>query len=68
MILRKYVELQNLAHSFIKEKEGVTAIEYALVGVAIAAIVAAVFGSDTTTGLGLALSNAMANIVSNVQP
>lgn len=65
MILRKYAELQNLAHSFIKEKEGVTAIEYALVGVAIAAIVAAVFGGANNP-LQTALEGAITTISANL--
>ena len=44
MILEKYVQLQLLIKEFLKENAGVTAIEYALVGVAVAVIVAAVFG------------------------
>ncbi|EGU29907.1 Flp family type IVb pilin [Vibrio scophthalmi] len=46
MIIEKYLELQLLMKEFLKENAGVTAIEYALVGVAVAVIVAAVFGEN----------------------
>jgi pilus assembly protein Flp/PilA len=40
--------LTTLAKKFTKNTQGVTAIEYAIVGVAIAAVVAAVFNTDGT--------------------
>lgn len=45
---------------FIEDRKGVTAIEYAIVAVAIAGIVAIAFGEDT--GLGAAFTTAMENI------
>ncbi|EGU48894.1 hypothetical protein VII00023_13832 [Vibrio ichthyoenteri ATCC 700023] len=46
MILEKYVQLQLLMRDFVQDKSGVTAIEYALVGVSVAVIVGLVFGED----------------------
>ncbi|MBJ7551475.1 Flp family type IVb pilin [Marinomonas ostreistagni] len=48
------------AQAFMGSREGVTAIEYAVVAVAIAGIAAAVFGSDG--GLQTALTTAMTTL------
>ncbi|MEC8081473.1 MAG: Flp family type IVb pilin [Pseudomonadota bacterium] len=55
-----FMTLYKQARSFVTSKEAVTAIEYAVVAVAIAGIVAAVF-SDTGT-LKTALDTAMTNV------
>jgi len=47
---------------FVKDERGVTAIEYAIIGVAISAIVLAVFNTDIKT----ALSGAVDTIESNI--
>ena len=62
MILKKYLELQLFIREFAQNEEGVTAIEYALVGVAVAVIVGVVFGSDGA--LQGALETGMASIES----
>ncbi|PMN71909.1 Flp family type IVb pilin [Enterovibrio norvegicus] len=50
--------------NFINDERGVTAIEYAIIGVAISAIVAATF---TQSGpLGEALTGAITTITSNI--
>ena len=46
------------------KQRGVTAIEYAIIGVAVSAIVLAVFNSDN--GLSGALSGAVSTISSNI--
>ncbi len=46
---------KNTSDEFIKDQRGVTAIEYAIIGVAVSAIVLAVFNGD----LGTALQGAM---------
>jgi pilus assembly protein Flp/PilA len=48
-----------------KKQNGVTAIEYAIIGVAVSAIVLAVFNSDS--GLKGALSGAVATITENIE-
>ncbi|CAH0540339.1 Flp family type IVb pilin [Vibrio marisflavi] len=53
---------KNTSDEFIKDQRGVTAIEYAIIGVAVSAIVLAVFNGD----LGTALQGAMGTITSNI--
>lgn len=49
-----------------KKQRGVTAIEYAIIGVAVSAIVLAVFKGSSTTGLQGALNSAMSTIKTNI--
>ena len=42
---------KNTSEEFIKDQRGVTAIEYAIIGVAVSAIVLAVFNGDLGTAL-----------------
>lgn len=53
MLTKLYVQM----HMFMADRKGVTAIEYAIIAVAIAGIVATVFGGDT--GLKAALQSAV---------
>ncbi|NLS13085.1 Flp family type IVb pilin [Vibrio sp. SM6] len=46
MFLNLCVKAEMVVRDFIEQRDGVTAIEYALVGVAIAGIVTAVFGTN----------------------
>ncbi|MBY7996569.1 Flp family type IVb pilin [Vibrio fluvialis] len=46
MLTKAYVKTRLLVESFAKDQRGVTAIEYAIIGVAISAIVLAVFNTD----------------------
>ena len=62
MLTKLYVKSELAIRSFMKDRQGVTAIEYAIVGVAIAAIVAAVFSSTGTGGLKGALDAAITKI------
>ncbi|EKO3774263.1 Flp family type IVb pilin [Vibrio metschnikovii] len=57
-----------MLESFAKDQRGVTAIEYAIIGVAVSAIVFAVFsgGEDGSGGLQGALSGAMDKITDNI--
>ena len=66
MFLKTITKAQAALQQFKNDERGVTAIEYAIIAVAIAAIVATVFGGDT--GLTGALQDAMDNIVSKVKP
>lgn len=51
-----------------KKQRGVTAIEYAIIGVAVSAVVLAVFnGASDGAGLKGALTGAMNKITSNIQ-
>ncbi|WP_067222457.1 Flp family type IVb pilin [Marinomonas gallaica] len=56
MLTKLFVKMQ----AFMADREGVTAIEYAIVAVAIAGIAAAVFGTDG--GLEDALQGAMSTL------
>ncbi|MDB1123126.1 Flp family type IVb pilin [Vibrio algarum] len=47
MFLSTYVKVQSLLTEFKNDERGVTAIEYAVVAVAVATVVAVVFGSGT---------------------
>ena len=66
MLTNLYVKTVVALEQFRKDERGVTAIEYALVAVAIAGIVAAVFiagdGADGAGSLKAALEGAFENI------
>ncbi|QUM81955.1 Flp family type IVb pilin [Moritella sp. 5] len=62
MITKLYVKSAIALHEFKKDQRGVTAIEYAIIGVAISSIVLAVFNGS----LRAALTEAMSTISSNI--
>ncbi|MCG3765509.1 Flp family type IVb pilin [Vibrio cincinnatiensis] len=64
MLTKLYVKSRLLLDSFAKDQRGVTAIEYAIIGVAISAIVLAVFSGDN--GLKEALTDAVEEISNNI--
>ncbi|QIL85356.1 Flp family type IVb pilin [Vibrio sp. HDW18] len=64
MLTKAYVKARLLVESFAQDQRGVTAIEYAIIGVAISAIVLAVFSGDG--GLKTALTTAMTTIASKI--
>ncbi|WP_217510383.1 Flp family type IVb pilin [Vibrio metschnikovii] len=64
MLTKLYVNTRLFLESFAKDQRGVTAIEYAIIGVAISAIVLAVFSGDD--GLKGALTKAMESITGNI--
>lgn len=64
MLTKAYVKTRLLLESFAKDQRGVTAIEYAIIGVAISAIVLAVFSGDN--GLKTALTDAMSSITTKI--
>ncbi|MDW2327661.1 Flp family type IVb pilin [Vibrio sp. 1401] len=51
MLTKAYVKTRLLLESFAKDQRGVTAIEYAIIGVAVSAIVLAMFNTDLKTSL-----------------
>lgn len=59
-MIKIYAKAQAALTTFKRDERGVTAIEYALIGVAMAAIVGAVFSADGD--LGQALKQGMASI------
>ncbi|EKO3644489.1 Flp family type IVb pilin [Vibrio metschnikovii] len=64
MLTKLYVNTRLLLESFAKDQRGVTAIEYAIIGVAVSAIVLAVFQGDG--GLKGALEGAMVKITGSI--
>ncbi|KHT40364.1 Flp family type IVb pilin [Vibrio sinaloensis] len=62
MLTKAFVAAQSALYSFKKDERGVTAIEYAIIGVAVSAIVLAMFNSDLRT----ALTGAMDKIVGKI--
>ncbi|PWI35240.1 Flp family type IVb pilin [Vibrio albus] len=65
MSISTYVKLQLALQHFKRDQRGVTSIEYAIIGVAIAAIMLLVF-SDTGP-LATALNDAMNTISTQIQ-
>lgn len=51
-ILKCCVNVKERIHDFYKDRRGVTAIEYALIGVAMATLLAVVLGNDQGGFLG----------------
>lgn len=47
LIYKAYISVTNLFTQFKKDEQGVTAIEYGLIAVAVAVLIVAVFYSDT---------------------
>ncbi|MDC5811945.1 Flp family type IVb pilin [Vibrio europaeus] len=62
--------MKKLLNDFIKNEDGVTAIEYAVMGVALAGSLALIMGSGTATGGGTGflgeLSKAFNSIAKNM--
>ncbi|WP_108652561.1 Flp family type IVb pilin [Dongshaea marina] len=59
-----YTKVKILSNEFFNDERGVTAVEYAIVGVAISAIVAAVMGEGGV--LNKALNHAVDTISANI--
>lgn len=62
MLTKLFVKSTLALEEFKKDQRGVTAIEYAIIGVAVSAIVLALFNGD----LKDALTGAMSKITSNI--
>ena len=57
-----YIKGALFIEEFLEDQQGVTAIEYALVAVAIASVVGIAFSADGTSSLLGALQTAMKNL------
>jgi pilus assembly protein Flp/PilA len=66
MLTTLYVKAKLALEAFKNDERGVTAIEYAIIGVAISAIVLAIFNGTGTGTLQGALSGAMAKITASI--
>lgn len=64
MLTKLYVKTRLAMESFARDQRGVTAIEYAIIGVAVSAIVLVVFSGDN--GLKKALTDAVTTISTNI--
>ena len=61
-MLKYYVKAAETLKRLRSDKDGVVSFEYVIVAVCIIAAVLAAFGTDTTTGIGAALTNGIAKI------
>ncbi|GAL12439.1 Flp pilus assembly protein [Vibrio astriarenae] len=64
MLTKMFVKAQVALQDLKNDERGVTAIEYAIIGVAISAIVLIVFSNDG--GLKTALSGAISEVSNNI--
>lgn len=64
MITKLYVKTSMFLSQFKNDERGVTAIEYGLIGVAMAVLLAATL--DSSGGFIAALTNAFAKIATNI--
>jgi len=49
--------MNKAIRKFLKEEDGITALEYGLLAALVAVVLLAVVGSDSSSGLGLILKN-----------
>lgn len=64
MLTKLYTKAYAAGYSFLKNRDGVTAIEYAIIGVAIATALSLVFTKTTSAGtFGGAIKGAMTTIM-----
>ncbi|MGF1788891.1 Flp family type IVb pilin [Photobacterium swingsii] len=63
MITEMYFKVKNLIADFIEDESGVTAVEYAVIAVAMSAVLLLVFKNGTMKDI---LNNAMTAIQANV--
>ena len=61
-MLKYCVKGEGLLARLRTDKDGVVSFEYVIVAACIVAAVAAAFGTDATTGIGLALKTAIGDI------
>lgn len=67
MLAKMYVKTKLFTEGLINDRRGVTAIEYAIIGVAISTIVLAAFGTGET-GLAGAFTGAIETITDAINP
>ena len=61
-MLKYYVQARSLLDDIRSDKKGVVSFEYVIVAACIVAAVAAAFGTDASSGIGLALKSAITKI------
>jgi pilus assembly protein Flp/PilA len=65
-MLKYYVKASNLLERLRTDKDGVVSFEYVIVAACVVVAVVAAFGTDASSGIGLALKNALAGIVAKI--
>lgn len=65
-MLKNYIKAKEALTLLRTDKDGVVSFEYVIVAACIVGAVAAAFGTDATTGIGAALSAAIAKITAAV--
>ncbi|SON51893.1 Flp family type IVb pilin [Vibrio tapetis] len=58
--------MTSLLKSFLKDQSGVTAIEYAVIGVAMASVLGVALGTDNESGLRSAIDRAFIKITNQI--
>jgi pilus assembly protein Flp/PilA len=59
-------QTRNFASKFVKNKQGVTAIEYAIVAAGVAAVVLVIFGTDANSPVNSMLTQVFATLKSKL--
>ena len=62
-MLKYYIKTTEAFRRLLTDKNGVVSFEYVIVAACVVAAVLAAFGTDTTKGIGKALSDELAKIV-----
>ncbi|NIH92210.1 pilus assembly protein Flp/PilA [Enterobacter asburiae] len=65
-LTKYYIAVENHIAGFMKNQRGVTAIEYALIGVGMATLLALIFGNQNSGFLG-AINTAFQKIMKAIQ-
>jgi pilus assembly protein Flp/PilA len=65
-MLKFYVKATEALKSLRADKAGVVSFEYIIVAACVVAAVAAVFSTDTTAGIGKALSDGLDSIIKQI--
>lgn len=66
MFTKFFVNAKVSAHFFMKSRDGVTAIEYAIIAAAMAAVLITLFATDGASGLTGALKDAFNKITTTL--
>jgi pilus assembly protein Flp/PilA len=65
-MLKYYIKSTEALKRLRTDNDGVVSFEYVIVAACVVAGVLFAFGADGTTGIGLALKNALASIVAKI--
>jgi pilus assembly protein Flp/PilA len=58
--------MNTSVRNFLKEEDGITALEYGILAALVAIVLVAVIGKDNTSGLGLILQTLFNKVTSEV--